>query len=140
VMQAEGAGRPPMPSQPARTWLLWLGLLVPLGAWMIQLFALYMLEDFISCTPGSRTPGFILGIGIRPIALGITLLLGLATIATGLSSLAIWRKMRSPSDNDHISAQGWMALAGIMNSVLFALIIFIKAAPPLILSVCQNSL
>lgn len=139
-MQAEDSSRLPIGTQPARTWLLWLGLLVPLGAWMIQLFALYMLEDFLSCTPGSRTPGFILGIGIRPIALGITVILGLATIATGLSSLALWRKMKSPSDDEHVSAQGWMALAGIMNSVLFALIIFIKAAPPLILGVCQNSL
>lgn len=141
MIDTEGSGEPVVRPEPAKTFLLWMGLLVPLGAWMIQLFSLYMLEDFISCTPGSQTPGFILGLGVRAIALAITGVLGLVTVATGISSWVLWRRMSE--ENGHgepESAAKWMALAGILNSGLFALIIFIKAAPPLILGVCQNSL
>ncbi len=121
--------------------LLWLGLLIPPAAWMIQLFALYMLEDFISCTPGSRTPGLIAGVGVRPIALVLTGILGLLTIGAGISSLFLWKSSKGDDPTGGpLTARRWMALAGIMNSALFAIIILIKAAPPLILGVCESAL
>lgn len=120
--------------------LLWIGFLVPLGAWMIQLFSLYMLEDFVSCTPGSLTPGVIFGIGVPALALSITAALGLLTIATGILSFRLWRKLGGPGAEDQLSAPRWMALAGVLNSILFASIILIKVAPPLILGVCERPL
>jgi hypothetical protein len=126
---------------PRQNLLLWIGIVLPATAWMIQLFALYMLEDFISCTPGSRTPGVILGVGVRPIALLITVVLGGATAAAGLSSLRIWRTVgEAAGEADPAGRTRWMALAGMMSSVLFLLIIVIKVVPPLLIGVCQAPL
>lgn len=120
------------------TLLLWVLFLAPLGAWMVQLFSLYMLEDFISCTPASRTPGLILGVGVRPIALGITAVTGLVTLAAGLAAWSAWKSRRGAGGNGE-APSSWMALAAVMNSVLFFAIIVIKVAPPLLLQVCQRS-
>lgn len=123
------------------TVLLWTVFLVPLAAWMIQLFALYMLEDFISCTPGSQTPGLIMGIGVKPIALGITGILGLATLVTGILSFRFWKSTReNGSREEDLPAGRWLALGGMMQSILFTFIILIKVAPPLLLGVCEGPL
>lgn len=125
---------------PRQNLLLWVGIVLPATAWMIQLFALYMLEDFIACTPGSRTPGVILGLGVRPLALLITVVLGGATAAAGLVSLRIWRGTEATGEEDDPGRVRWMALAGMMSSILFLLIIVIKVAPPLLIDVCQAPL
>jgi hypothetical protein len=121
--------------------LLWTGMVVPPTAWMIQLFALYMLEDFISCTPGSQTPGAIFGFGVRTLAILITVVLAAATAAAGSISYRLWQKMRA--EPEEITAAGrarWMAIAGIMSSLLFLAIIVIKVAPPLLIGACQAPL
>ena len=123
-----------------RNLLLWVGITLPATAWMIQLFALYMLEDFISCTPGSQTPGVILGLGVRPLALLITGVLALSTAAAGLVSLRMWREIGGPAGEGGAGRASWMALAGMMSSILFLLIILIKVAPPLMIGVCQAPL
>jgi len=125
---------------PSQNLLLWVGMVLPATAWMIQLFALYMLEDFISCTPGSRTPGVILGLGVRPLALLITVVLGGTTAAAGLASLRIWRGTGASAQEDDPGRVRWMALAGMMSSILFLLIIVIKVVPPLLIGVCQAPL
>lgn len=123
------------------TVLLWTVFLVPLVAWMLQLFALYMLEDFISCTPGSQTPGLIMGIGVKPIALAITGILGLATIVTGILSFRFWKRTRENGwREEELPAGRWLALGGILQSILFSFIILIKIVPPLILGVCEGPL
>jgi hypothetical protein len=107
---------------------------------MLQLFALYMLEDFVSCTPGSRTPGVILGFGVRGIAVVITLATAGATIAAGGLALAAWQRTATDREDPGIGGRGrWMALAGLMNATLFLLIILLKLAPPLMLGVCRGS-
>lgn len=121
--------------------LLWIGIIVPPTAWMVQLFALYMLEDFISCTPGSQTPGAILGVGVRPLAVFITVVLSAATIAAGSISYRFWQKMRTETSEGAAAGRArWMALAGIMGTLLFLAIIVIKIAPPLLIGTCQAPL
>jgi uncharacterized membrane protein YhdT len=121
--------------------LLWIGMIVPPTAWMIQLFALYMLEDFIACTPGSQTPGAILGFGVRSVAMFITIILALATAAAGALAFSMWRRMGTEEyEGTGTGRPRWMALAGIMSSLLFLAIIVIKVAPPLMLGVCQAPL
>ncbi len=121
--------------------LLWTGIIVPPTAWMIQLFALYMLEDFISCTPASQTPGSILGLGVRPLAILITVVLSAATVAAGSISYRYWQRMRTETSNGALAGRPrWMALAGIMSTLLFLAIIVIKIAPPLLIGVCQAPL
>ncbi len=124
--------------RPMQNLLLLVGIILPATAWMIQLFALYMLEDFISCTPGSQTPGLILGLGVRPLALLITVVLAVPTAVAGLISWRMWRGMRATADEG--GRARWMALAGVMSSILFLLIILIKVAPPLLIGVCQAPL
>lgn len=128
-------------SRALRPLRLWLGMLVPPAAWMTQLFALYMLEEFISCTPGSQTPGVILGFGVRGIAVVLTLVTAGATIAAGALAVAAWRETTNDRDDPGIGGRGrWMAVAGLMNASLFLLIILLKLAPPLMLGVCRGSL
>lgn len=118
--------------------LLWTGIVVPPTAWMIQLFVLYMLEDFISCTPASRTPGVILGIGVRPWAVLITVVLSLITAAAGAISYRFWQRVRGTEETGlSLQRARWMAVAGMMSSLLFLAIIVIKLAPPLLIGVCQ---
>ncbi|MGH2773472.1 MAG: hypothetical protein ACRDIU_10120 [Actinomycetota bacterium] len=148
-------------SRPPSTRLLWGAFIVPPAAWVAQLMALYMLEDFISCNPGSQTKGVIMGAGVRPLALGITFVLGLLTAGAGLVSVSGYRRMRNgptagagaglvsvsgyrrmrnvPTAGDNLPPAKWLALAGAMNAILFFVIIALKAVPPLILGVCQSS-
>ncbi len=121
--------------------LLWTGMIVPPTAWMIQLFALYMLEDFISCTPGSRTPGVILGLGVRTLAILITVVLAAATAAAGSISYRFWQRVRADgADGSAAGRPRWMAVAGMMSSLLFLAIIVIKVAPPLLIGTCEAPL
>jgi hypothetical protein len=121
--------------------LLWTGMVLPPTAWMLQLFVLYMLEDFIACTPGSQTPGAILGFGVRTLALFITAVLALATAAAGALSFSLYRSMGAEADEGVAEGRArWMAIAGMMSSLLFLAIIVIKVVPPLLIGVCQAPL
>jgi hypothetical protein len=124
-----------------RSLLLSAGVLVPPAAWAVGLFALYMLEDFIACTPAAELPGIILGFGVRSIALFLTALLAAATAGAGVTSLVLLLKMRSdPVRSTGATRERWMAVAGIMNSVLFLSIILLNLVPPLLLGACQEPL
>jgi hypothetical protein len=135
------AGREMSKAGARQSFLLWVGIILPATAWMVQLFVLYMLEEFISCTPGSQTPGAILGFGVRSIALFLTVVLAAATAAAGLVSLRIWRGMTPESDEGTAAERArWMAVAGMMSSALFLVIILLKVAPPLLIGVCEAPL
>ncbi len=115
--------------------LLWAGLLVGPTVWMVQLFSLYAIEDLVACAPASQTPGRILGVSIDPIALAITAVTAGLTIAAGIGAYAAWKRARALGRE--AVGYRWMGIAGIMNSVLFLLVIVIKAAPVFILGVCE---
>ena len=116
--------------------LLWAGLLVGPTVWMLQLFGLYALEDLLSCTPASRTPGKILGIHLDAIALAGTAVVAGLTVAAGMGAYSGWRQARLLGE-DAIGYR-WMGIAGIMFSLLFLLVIVIKIAPVMILGVCES--
>ncbi len=118
--------------------LLWIGVLTGPSVWAIQLGALYMLEEFVSCTAGSETQGVILGFDIRVIAVFVTVVLAAATVLAGLASYSCLRKVRAQDDPTPERRAEWMAVAGIMSSILFLVIILIKLPPPLMLGVCQG--
>jgi hypothetical protein len=115
--------------------LLWGGLLVGPTVWMVQLFMLYSLEDLLSCTPASQTPGRILGIDIGLIALAVTAVTAALTLAAGFGSYAGWKQARGLGKE--AVGYRWMGIAGIMFSLLFLLVIVIKVAPVLILGTCE---
>jgi hypothetical protein len=116
--------------------LLWIGVLAGPLAWTVQLLVNYMLEEFISCTPGSQTPGEILGLGVESIILTVNVVLATATLAGGLVA---FRCLRDVSDQQNSGGRArWMARAGVINSVIFLLIILVGFAPPVVLSVCRT--
>lgn len=121
------------------SWLLWVGVLGAPFAWVTQLVVNYSLEEWFACSPGTRTEGEVLGIGVRAFAIGVTTLLtGIALIA-GVAAIHCYRRTRTGATNDVAGRVRWLARAGILNSALYLLIILPAFAPPLILDVCGPS-
>ena len=116
---------------------LWFGLLAAPIAWAVQLIATYSLEEWFACAPATTRTGEILGIGVRPFALGITIVLGAIALAGGAVALRSLRKI--DASHDRAGRARWMAYAGILNTALYAIIIVASIAPPLILQVCEVS-
>lgn len=119
--------------------VLWFGVLGGPTAWVIQLAINYSLEEWFACSPGTGTAGIILGFRVPAIAVSVTGVLAALAFAAGIASVACYRKTRR-AGNDEISARArWMALAGIMNSILYFIIIVASFAPPALLRVCESS-
>jgi hypothetical protein len=70
-------------------------------------------------------------------ALIVTGTLGAVALAGGLTALHCYRKLRAATETD--SRAKWMAVAGIMNSILYLIVILASVAPPLLLQVCELS-
>ncbi|MGH2808600.1 MAG: hypothetical protein ACRDKT_15150 [Actinomycetota bacterium] len=117
---------------------LWFGLLAAPLAWITVLVATYSLEEWFACAPSTAARGEILGIGVVPFALGLTVLFGAIALAGGVVALRCLRRIKV-TDNDISGRARWMAYAGILNTVLYTIAIVTNAAPPLILQVCQVS-
>ena len=121
--------------------LLWIGLLTGPAAWTTQLLVNYSLEEFISCTAAARTPGVVLGFGIEPIIFVVNTVLVMATILAGVIAFRCYKVMTPPTGQTATDERArWMAVAGIMVSIMFLLVILLSYAPPLILDVCETSL
>lgn len=118
--------------------LLWFGVLGGPAAWVLQLVVNYSLEEWFACSPANSQTGAILGLRVAPIALAVTGILGLVALAAGLVSINCYRRINSSSD-DISSRAKWMALAGIMNSVLYFVLIIVSFGPPALLTVCRTS-
>ncbi len=119
---------------------LWFGVLAGPAAWVLHLVLNYMTEDFISCVPGSSTQGEILGLGVKTVVIAINAVLVAVTALALLVSITAWRRLRTSDTRDREGRPAWMALVGIMDSVLFGLIIVGGFVPPLVLDVCRSSL
>lgn len=121
----------------AGRFLLWSGMLVGPGLWIVQLFVLYALEDVISCTPASTTPGLLLGVQVRTVAAVITTVAAALTLLAGAGSFYCWRTI--PNGGQQTGYQ-WMAVAGMLTSALFLPVILIKLAPLTIIGSCVGGL
>jgi hypothetical protein len=119
---------------------LWFGMFAGPVAWVLHLMLGYVTEDVIACTPGSSTPGEILGFGVKPVVIAIHLVLITVTLVALVVSITAWRRLRASDERDREGRPAWMALVGIMDSVLFGLIIAGGFVPPLVLDVCRSSL
>ena len=119
--------------------LLWFGVLGAPAAWALQLTLNYSLEEWFACAPSTTATGEVFGYGVPTVALVVSSILGAVAVAAGLVSLSCYRKIAN-GDADEISTRArWMALAGIMNSVLYLIIIVASFGPPLLLDVCEVS-
>lgn len=118
--------------------LLWFGVLGAPSAWAIQLTLNYSLEEWFACAPSTTDPGRVLGASVPTAALLTSSVLTVIAVAAGIVSLSCYRKISANGDAVAQRAK-WMAVAGIMNSVLYLIIILASFGPPLLLDVCEVS-
>ena len=117
--------------------LLWFGVLGGPIAWFTQLALNYSIEEWFACSPGTGTRGIVLGFEVPSVAFAVTGALAAIALVAGIVSASCYRRIRN---DDEISSRArWMALAGIMNSVLYFIIILASFGPPAILGVCEGS-
>jgi hypothetical protein len=118
---------------------LWFGVLTGPVAWAVQLSVNYLIEEWISCTPGSRTPGSILGISTKQWIVTVSVVLALVTVVALLTSIASYLHLRR-SDESTGRRSLWMARVGIINSSLFGLPIALAMVSPVLLQTCHSTL
>jgi len=106
------------------------------AAWSAFLVVSYILEDPIACAPAAGVRGQILGIGVKGIATVVSGVLGGATVLVGVLSFVWWTRLRHENSTGRA---GWMALAGVLNSVLFGIVIIVGLAPSFFLRACTPS-
>ena len=116
---------------------LWFGLVGAPAAWGLHLVVSYSLEEWFACSPSVAEPGEVAGVGVRSAALLITAVGALIALAAGLAAASCFRKTKGNEEGARRAR--WMAVAGLMNSALYLLMIVAGSAAPLILEVCENS-
>jgi heme/copper-type cytochrome/quinol oxidase subunit 2 len=118
------------------SWMLWVGVLTGPAAWSLQLMINYNLEE-IACGPAAGTRGEVWGIGVGTWILAVDVVLAIATLA---AVLVAFRCLRTTADDTSTGNRArWMAVAGVMTSGLFLIVIVSGLAPPFILDVCETT-
>ena len=118
--------------------LLWFGVLGGPVAWTTQLIVNYSLEEWFACAPSTTAQGEVLGLEVPTTALIVSAALTAIALAAGIVSVRCYRSIQANGD-EVATRQKWMALAGIMNSVLYLIVILASFGPPLLLDVCEVS-
>lgn len=115
--------------------LLWFGVLGAPAAWTVQLLLNYSLEEWFACSPATQTRGVILGLEVDVVATIITVALAGVAVLAGAVSIRCLRSndLRGRSEG----RVRWMAIAGIMNSVLYLITIVVALFVPAILGTCE---
>jgi hypothetical protein len=117
---------------------LWFGVLAAPIAWVLHMVIGYSLEEWFACSPSSITSGEVLGLGVRSVAVLITVVFGAIAVVALLVSWRCFRRV--PADDAETSGRArWMAIVGLMNSGLYLLIILGGIGPALLLEVCEVS-
>lgn len=115
--------------------LLWFGVLGAPAAWTFQLMLNYSLEEWFACSPASQTRGLVLGVDVDVVATVITATLAVVGVLAGLVSLRCLRRIKSVGEDG--GRARWMAIAGVMNSLLYTLIILFSFVVPVVLGTCE---
>ena len=117
---------------------LWFGVLGAPAAWTVQLIVNYSLEEWFACAPSTTARGEVAGAGVPAVAVGVSAVLTIVALAAGVVAWSCYRRIRV--DDDEVTTRArWMALAGIMNSILYVIVILASFGPPLLLDVCEVS-
>lgn len=99
---------------------LWAGVTVGPLAWVAQLVLDWGLSEVIACAPATEPPPTILGVSLPTALLIVTLVLFTATVVSGLGA---WAHLRTSERAGISGVERFLAVAGIMTSVLFAIVI-----------------
>ncbi|CAN5587327.1 hypothetical protein BH24ACT26_BH24ACT26_18000 [soil metagenome] len=115
---------------------LWFGILAGPLAWGAHLLIGGELPE-LGCAPGAGAPE-VFGITIEALILAATALTAAVAALGGIVSYRCWRRTRATTTSEQ--RPGWMAMAGIMTSSVFAAFILLGTFPALLLSSCARSL
>jgi hypothetical protein len=114
----------------SRSGRLWFAVLTGPVLWVVELYVNYQWEEVLACSPAATDPGTVLGIGVRTWILLVNAVATAGTLAALAVALRCYRRT-----GDEVAH--WMALAGIINSVLFLFLIVVGYAPAIMLRPCQ---
>jgi hypothetical protein len=116
---------------------LWFGILAGPFAWGIQILVGYNLEEIV-CAESSRSQD-LLGIGIETVILCLHVILIAITIAGVVASFRCWRRTVT-GDGSVGGRASWMAVSGMMVSILFLIVIASGFFPTFFLDTCDAAL
>jgi fumarate reductase subunit D len=110
---------------------LWVGLLAPPTAWVLQLLVSYPLAQ-LSCQAGKGHQHLLT---MQVIALG-------ALLVIGYGAVTAWHALRSAHDASSdggrsIDRARFMAGLGVLTAMLFTVLVIATAIPTWILHACQ---
>jgi hypothetical protein len=115
---------------------LWFGILGAPTAWGIQILVGYNIDEIV-CSPGSQS-GELAGVGTETWIVVLHIVLTVMAVAALLVSFACWRRT-GVGDSSPAQRARWMALAGLMVSAFFLLIILSGFAPTAFLKSCEQT-
>jgi hypothetical protein len=118
--------------------LLWIGVLAGPAAWSVEMIIGYGVEE-IACSSGTVGEE-IVGVGVEPIIVLLTLFLGAVTGAAGLLAFGCLRRLRSSGETATSARAEWMAIVGIATSAIFLIMILVNLFSVVYLGVCEGSL
>jgi hypothetical protein len=104
----------------------WLGVFVPPGAWAAQLTGSWALGEVIACAPANRMLGTLFGVHVNTVAGVLNAALLAISVLAGVGSFVEWRGHRSQGDTTPGQRATWLALAGVMSSILFSILIAVS--------------
>jgi hypothetical protein len=110
---------------------LWFGLLAPPGLWFLHLGLSYLLEDW-HCVGNLHHVNLWLH--------GVTLVAVAAVAASGWVSWSAWSAVQDVPEAErtlHVDRARFMALAGILFAIAFAVIIVVGDIPVVVLDSCS---
>lgn len=102
---------------------LWFGLLAGPIAWAVQLGVDWFLAEVVACSPQATPMGRIGSLPLYAVTSTLNALLLAVAAAAGVVSWRALRELRREGDPTTARRAEWMARGGVINSVVFVVII-----------------
>lgn len=102
---------------------LWFGVLAGPIAWAIQLGANWFLAEVVACSPHATPIGEIASIPLHAVTMSLNAVLLAVTALAGVVSWRSLQTLRDHGDETTGHRAEWMARSGLINSVVFLVII-----------------
>lgn len=115
---------------------LWFGILAGPIAWGLQVLIGYGVEE-IACSPASQSD-LLLGVSTETWIVGAHIAFTAIMLTALLVAFVCWRRTVA-GDGSPGRRAGWMAMAGIMVSALFLVVIVSGFMPAVFLGTCEYS-
>lgn len=110
--------------------LAWFGLAAPPLAWTVQLLVGYSMQEAGCGRPNSN----LWGAGLEPLTAIVLVACAALALAGGIAALAA---LRAAGANDPRGRVGFVAVSGIVASVVFGFAIALSAIPLFSLDACR---